>query len=88
MSFDVAKIREEFPILKIQVGKKPLVYLDNAATTQKPQTVIDVLGSYYGETNANIHRGVHFLAEKATEAYEQARREAARFINASSENEI
>lgn len=88
MSFDVGKIRGEFPILATQVGKKPLVYLDNAATTQKPQEVIDVLDDYYAETNANIHRGVHHLAEKATEAYEQARREVGQFINASSENEI
>ena len=88
MSFDVAKIRDEFPILATQVGKKPLVYLDNAATTQKPQAVIDVLDSYYAETNANIHRGVHHLAEKATEAYEQARREVARFIHAHTEDEV
>lgn len=88
MSFDVTKIREEFPILATQVGKKPLVYLDNAATTQKPQEVIDVLESYYTETNANIHRGVHHLAEKATEAYEQARREVAQFLNAATEDEI
>ena len=88
MPFDVAKVREEFPILATQVGSKPLVYLDNAATTQKPQEVIDVLDSYYSETNANIHRGVHHLAEKATEAYEQARREVARFIHAATEDEV
>ena len=88
MSFDVTKIREEFPILSTQVGKKPLVYLDNAATTQKPQEVIDALDSYYTETNANIHRGVHHLAEKATEAYEQARREVAQFIHAATEDEV
>ncbi|MDG2168672.1 MAG: cysteine desulfurase [Opitutales bacterium] len=88
MSFDVTKIRKEFPILATQVGKKPLVYLDNAATTQKPQEVIDVLDSYYSETNANIHRGVHHLAEKATEAYEQSRREVAQFIHAATEDEV
>lgn len=88
MSFDVAKIRDEFPILSTRVGKKPLVYLDNAATTQKPLPVIDSLDAYYRETNANIHRGVHHLAEKATEAYENARRVVADFLNAASDNEV
>ncbi|MCZ6673663.1 MAG: cysteine desulfurase [Verrucomicrobia bacterium] len=88
MSFDVASIRKEFPILKTLVGKKPLVYLDNAATTQKPRRVIQALESYYTETNANIHRGVHYLAERATEAYEEARRVVARFLNAGTEDEV
>jgi cysteine desulfurase / selenocysteine lyase len=88
MSFDVAKIREEFPILQTRVGKHPLVYLDNAATTQKPRQVIDVIDAFYGSSNANIHRGVHHLAEKATEAYEQSRRVVASFIHAKSEDEI
>jgi cysteine desulfurase/selenocysteine lyase len=88
MSFDVAKIREDFPILSTQVGNKPLIYLDNAATTQKPWQVIDALDSFYKESNANIHRGVHYLAEKATEAYERSRRVVARFVNAASEDEV
>ncbi|MCB1120078.1 MAG: cysteine desulfurase, partial [Verrucomicrobiae bacterium] len=88
MSFDVAKIRDQFPILSTRVGKKPLVYLDNAATTQKPLPVIEALDSFYRETNANIHRGVHYLAEKSTEAYESARSVVAGFLNASSEDEI
>lgn len=88
MSIDVAKIRDDFPILKTRVGNNPLIYLDNAATTQKPRQVIEALDSYYTETNANIHRGVHHLAEKATEAYERSRRVVARFINAASEDEI
>lgn len=88
MVFDVSQIREEFPILATKVGNKPLVYLDNAATTQKPRAVIEMLDEYYGETNANIHRGVHHLAEKATEAYEEARRVVAHFIHAASGDEV
>ncbi|MBH54370.1 MAG: cysteine desulfurase CsdA [Opitutaceae bacterium] len=88
MSFDVSKIRQEFPILSTRVGQKPLVYLDNAATTQKPRAVIDTLESYYTETNANIHRGVHFLAEKATAAYEEARGVVGKFLNAARAEEI
>ena len=65
-AFDVARIREDFPILKQQVHGKPLVYLDNAATGQKPQVVIDTLNRYYSTENANIHRGIHFLSELAT----------------------
>jgi cysteine desulfurase / selenocysteine lyase len=86
--FDVWKIREDFPILKQQVHGKPLVYLDNAATSQKPQVVIDTLNRYYSEENANIHRGVHYLSEKATQEYEDARVKVQRFINAASEREI
>ncbi len=74
MSFDVQKIREDFPILHRQVNGYPLVYLDNAATSQKPQAVIDCIVDYYSLYNANIHRGVHTLSQEATDAYEKARR--------------
>jgi len=87
-TFDVAKVREDFPILKQTVRGKPLVYLDNAATTQKPQAVIDALYRYYTEENANIHRGVHYLSEKATQAYEDARVKVQRFLNAAHGREI
>jgi len=80
--FDVQEIRKDFPILTREVHGKPLVYLDNAATSQKPEVVIEALSDYYRRYNANIHRGVHTLAEEATEAYEDARRKVARFINA------
>jgi cysteine desulfurase / selenocysteine lyase len=82
--FNVHKIRADFPILKQQVHGKPLVYLDNAATTQKPQVVIDTLVDYYRCDNSNIHRGVHTLSERATEAYEQARASVKSFLNAQS----
>jgi cysteine desulfurase/selenocysteine lyase len=87
-AFDVWNIREDFPILKRQVHGKPLVYLDNAATSQKPQVMIDTLNRYYSEENANIHRGVHYLSEKATQAYEEARVKVQHFINAPSDREI
>jgi cysteine desulfurase/selenocysteine lyase len=87
-AFDVGKIREDFPILNLKVRGKPLVYLDNAATSQKPRAVIETLHRYYAEENANIHRGVHYLSEKATQAYEEARLKVQRFINAASEREI
>ena len=67
------KIRADFPILKEKVNGKPLVYFDNAATSQKPQCVLDELESYYSSYNSNVHRGVHYLSQKATEKYEQAR---------------
>ena len=82
-SLDITKIRSEFPILHQQINGKPLVYLDNAATTQKPQSVIDALTGYYGGYNANIHRGIHYLAEKATTAYEDTRKSLQQFLNAS-----
>jgi cysteine desulfurase/selenocysteine lyase len=85
---DVWKIRDDFPILKRKVHGKPLVYLDNAATSQKPQVVIDTLNRYYSEENSNIHRGVHFLSERATRAYEDARVKVQHFLNASAEREI
>lgn len=85
---DVEKIREDFPILKTEVAGKPLVYLDNAATSQKPISVIRALEEYYCALNANIHRGVHFLSEKATDAYERARVKVQHFIHAQSFREI
>jgi cysteine desulfurase / selenocysteine lyase len=85
---DVEKIRKEFPILHQQVNGKDLVYFDNAATNQKPKKVIDALVAYYTGFNANIHRGIHTLAEKATKAYEQTRETAKEFINAPSSEEI
>ena len=85
---DTAAIREQFPILAREVHGRPLVYLDNAATTQKPQSVIDALSHYYSPMNANIHRGLHPLAEEATAAYEDTRRKVADFIGASSHREV
>jgi cysteine desulfurase/selenocysteine lyase len=86
--FDVARVRADFPILKRQVRGKPLVYLDNAATTQKPQAVLDALTSYYTDINANVHRGVHELSGLATDAYEGAREKIRAFFNARSVQEI
>jgi cysteine desulfurase / selenocysteine lyase len=85
---DIARVRADFPILQRQVHGRPLTYLDNAATSQKPELVIHALDEYYRQYNANIHRGVHTLAEEATEAYEIARRKVARFINAYSPKEV
>ncbi len=87
-TFDVEKIRKDFPILQQQVHGKPLVYLDNAATAQKPSFVIETLDQYYQEYNSNIHRGVHTLSEKATAAYEESREKVKTFINADSNKEI
>ncbi len=87
-AFDVETVRRDFPILATSVGDKPLVYLDNAATAQKPQAVIDALTQFYAHHNANVHRGLHHLSEKATVAYEQSRETARRFLNASSTDEI
>ncbi len=86
--FDVEEIRSDFPILKRMVNGKPLVYLDNAATSQKPQAVIDALTQYYTFDNANIHRGLYFLSELATEQYETARLKVKELINAMSVSEI
>jgi cysteine desulfurase/selenocysteine lyase len=86
--FDVERVRRDFPTLAVRVHGKPLVYLDNAATSQKPQAVIDALVHYYSDLNSNIHRGVHSLSEQATEAYEEARRKVQRFVNAEDEREI
>ncbi len=87
-SFDVQKLREEFPILKQNVNGKPLVYLDNAATNQKPLSVIDSINDYYKKINSNVHRGIHTLSERATEAYEGAREKVREFIDAESVKEI
>jgi len=86
--YDVNKIREDFPILRKKVHNKNLVYLDNAATTQKPTYVIDRVNKYYTTMNANIHRGVHALSQEATEAFEGARIQIKQFINALGKNEI
>jgi cysteine desulfurase/selenocysteine lyase len=86
--FDVTTVRGDFPILRQRVHGKPLVYLDNAATTQKPQAVLDTLQRYYAEDNSNVHRGVHVLSERATGAYAAARDTVRRFLNASDPNEI
>ena len=86
--YDVQSIRREFPILHQDVHGKPLVYLDNAATTQKPRAVLDALRNYYERDNANIHRGVHELSQRATAAYEEAREKARSFLNAASTKEI
>lgn len=87
-AFDVCKIRADFPILKQKVHGKALVYLDNGATSQKPRAVIDTLDRYYSAENSNIHRGVHFLSERATAAYEAARHKIKNFVNAGSDQEI
>jgi cysteine desulfurase / selenocysteine lyase len=80
--FDVEAVRKDFPVLQRQVHGRPLVYLDSAATSQKPQSVIDAMSRFYEEHNSNVHRGVHALAEEATEAYEAARGKVARFVGA------
>jgi cysteine desulfurase/selenocysteine lyase len=87
-TWDVERIRKDFPALHQQVHGKPLVYLDNAATSQKPQAMIDALVDYYSADNANVHRGVHLLSERATEAYEGARARIQRHLNAASPREI
>ena len=86
--FDVDSVRRDFPILGRAVRDRALVYLDNAATTQKPRSVIDAMNRYYEEENSNIHRGVHFLSQQATFAYERARGRIAKFVNAAESAEI
>jgi len=86
--FDVSKIREQFPILKKQVNGRDLVYFDNGATTQKPQSVIDAVSNYYQEENANVHRGVHFLSGLATDKFEETRNTIQQFIGAKHNHEI
>ncbi|UTA49173.1 cysteine desulfurase [Simiduia sp. 21SJ11W-1] len=88
MSFDVSALRAQFPILAREIDGKPLVYLDNAATTQKPQCVIDALVDYYSTCNSNVHRGAHRLADEATSRYEGARDTLAAFINARQREEV
>src|SRR4029079_6232907 len=85
---DVQRVRADFPILGRTVHGKPLVYLDNAATSQKPRAVLDAIAAYYSETNANVHRGVHQLSERATAAYEESRERVRAFFNAGSTREI
>lgn len=86
--YDVLKVREDFPILSREVYGKPLVYFDNGATTQKPRSVVDAIADEYYSVNANVHRGVHFLSQQATELHEASREMVRRFINARSTNEI
>lgn len=88
MDFDIAKVRADFPILQQQVYNKPLVYLDNGATTQKPMPVIDCINDYHTRKNSSIHRGVHYLSEQATEDYEAARRTVQHYIHAAHPHEI
>src|SRR5450432_3738173 len=85
---DIYAIRQQFPILNREVKGKPLVYFDNAASSQKPQAVIDALVDYYSSYNANIHRGVYEIAARATDAFEEARAKVARFVNAAHSAEI
>jgi cysteine desulfurase/selenocysteine lyase len=87
-TFDVERVRRDFAILHQKVNGKPLVYLDNAATSQKPESVLRTIDKYYREYNSNIHRGVHYLSERATQAYEQGRAAAQRFINAGDPSEV
>ena len=87
-AWDVKKIRADFPILDRQIHNKPLVYFDNAATSQKPVQVIDAISDYYKNHNANVHRGVHKLSEEATEAYESARKKIAKFVNVGDSRQI
>lgn len=86
--YDITKVREDFPILSREVYKRPLVYLDNAATTQKPRCVIEAMTEEYYNVNANVHRGVHYLSQQATDLHEAARETVRAFLNASSTNEI
>lgn len=88
MSFDVNNIRKQFPILHTKIGKYPLIYFDNGATSQKPQVVIDCINTYYAAENANIHRGVHHLSQVSTENYENARKTIQAYINAKNDFEI
>ena len=88
MGFDINKIRNDFPILQRNIYNKPLVYMDNGATTHKPQCVIDNVNDFHSQNNSSIHRGIHYLSEQATEAYEGARKIVKDFINARNTNEI
>lgn len=87
-AIDIREIREQFPILRQEVNGNPLVYFDNAATSQKPQCVIDALARYYNTDNSNVHRGIHTLAERATSAFEETRKTVAKFVNANEAEEI
>ncbi|MEO0913010.1 MAG: aminotransferase class V-fold PLP-dependent enzyme, partial [Pseudomonadota bacterium] len=88
MSYDVETVRRDFPILSREVHGKPLVYLDNGASAQKPQAVIDAVTRAYSEEYANVHRGLHYLSNLATEKYEAVRGVLRRFLNAAHEDEI
>ena len=88
MSYNVEEIRQDFPILQREVYGRPLIYLDNAATTQKPRSVVEAISNEYYSTNANVHRGVHFLSQKATDLHEAARERVRQFINARSKAEV
>ena len=88
MSLDVDTIRQDFPILHQEVGGKPLIYLDNAASSQKPRSVVEAISKYYYHDHANVHRGVHELARRATEAYEGSRERIAQWLNAASPSEV
>ena len=88
MSYNVEEIRQDFPILQRDVYGRPLIYLDNAATTQKPRSVVEAISNEYYSTNANVHRGVHFLSQKATDLHEAARERVRQFINARSTAEV
>src|SRR5215831_16565762 len=87
-TFDVERVRQDFPVLKQTIHGKPLVYLDNAATAQKPRAVIDAIVKFYEVDCANIHRGVHELSQRSTAAYEETRAKVRRFVNARSSHEI
>src|SRR5687767_4359827 len=87
-TFDIERVRADFPILDLEVSGKPLVFLDNAASSQMPRPVIDRIVQYQTSEHANIHRAVHYLSEKATAEYEAARRKARQFINAGEEREV
>ena len=88
MSIDIQQIRSQFPILSREINGQPLVYLDNGATSQKPQVVLDVLDEYYEKYNANVHRGIHTLSQEATDLMEESRRKIQKFINAKYDHEI
>ena len=87
-TFDIVKIRQDFPLLNKSIKGRPLIYLDNAATTQKPQIVIDATNQFYSNSNANVHRGAHTLSDDATELFEKARSSVQGFINAKHSHEI
>src|SRR5947209_5875444 len=87
-ALDVDAVRADFPILRQRIHGRPLVYLDNAATTHKPQVVLDALEHFYRADNSNVHRGVHLLSERATQQYEAARVKVQRFLNAATPREI
>src|SRR3990167_8345887 len=88
ITFHTQKVQADFPILSREIYGKPLVYFDNAATSQKPEQVITAISNYYKNYNANVHRGVHKLSEEATEAYEAARKKVANFVNAGDSRQI